>query len=141
MENQIIEHKTAVLAKEVGFDEETVMEYRIPVVNNEERSPSLWKVYSNLCGYYGVEYRGYIAAPEQSLLQKWLREKHNIQIVIVPFAIDSTNENSECKYHLYVNYKQFYAFINLDKNDVTYDSYEEALEIGLYEGLLLIKNK
>lgn len=69
---------------------------------------------------------GYISAPTQSLLQKWLREKHGIHIEI------------------YFNRKKYCVTI-LGNNEVKdmgfeYKTYEEALEEGLFQALKLINN-
>ena len=70
------------------------------------------------------------SAPTQSLLQKWLREKHDIHIII----------------QTGINDKIWYSFqllqisnntILLDKEEM-YNTYEEALEIALKESLSLI---
>ena len=72
-------------------------------------------------------------------IQRWLREEHNIHIVVIPFARDSSNIKSKSDYYVYVNKKQFYGFINITANDKPYKTHEEALEQGLIEALKLIK--
>jgi len=71
-------------------------------------------------------------------LQKWLREVHNIHIEVY-LARDIRNE-----YHIHIagedelsNNSQNLIEKYLDTN--IYDSYEEALELGLKNGLKLIK--
>lgn len=73
----------------------------------------------------------------QSLLQKWLREKHNIDITII------TNWNKEIKsYRVGLSYilnnKIEIWFSRKDTEILEYKTYEEALEIGLYQGLKLV---
>jgi hypothetical protein len=66
--------------------------------------------------------------PTQSLLQKWLREVH--KIVVLVERLESQLDESENKY---------YPVIWRGKDTVGYfDNYEDALEIGLQEGLKLI---
>jgi hypothetical protein len=62
----------------------------------------------------------------QSLLQKWLREEHNIHIMIFP-SLDLT------EYYVDVVSKEDRTFI-----DTPHNTYEEALEQGLVEALKLI---
>ena len=68
----------------------------------------------------------------QSLLQRWLREKHNIHIEIM--ALFPLSETWDVTVFLY-------------KDDISnievgvYKTYEEALEFGLRGAIKLIKNK
>jgi len=111
MKEELVKFETAVLAKEKGFES----------YKNCITFPSTIKDFkkSNL-------------AVTQSLLQKWLREIHNIDIMIIP---------------KYKDLGKFYGCIlevdnkktisNLGSN---FKNYEEALEKGLLEGLKLIEN-
>ena len=65
----------------------------------------------------------------QSLLAKWLREKHNIIIIVDYEGIDGYYY----KFYSYKGMKKFY-----DASNTNYKTYEEALEIGLQEALKLI---
>jgi len=70
------------------------------------------------------------SAPTQSLLQKWLREKHEIIVWAEPF-------NSP-----YICYEPQVLSDKIEedwKTDDVEDTYEEALEIALQNGLKLIK--
>ena len=66
----------------------------------------------------------------QSLLAKWLREKHDIDVII------NTYRNQNQKYYKYFISEKSK---NLIKSEEYYDTYEEAYEIGLQEALKLIK--
>lgn len=82
----------------------------------------------------------------QSLLQKWLREEHKLE-VLVSFSPDwKWNDEDEC---LCVNmgYRVDWGFVGVYKKyekesypleRYGFKSYEEALEIGLQEALKLI---
>ena len=65
----------------------------------------------------------------QSLLAKWLREEHNI-IVLVDY------EGIDGYYYKFYSYKE--GNKNYDASDKNYNTYEEAYEIGLQEALKLI---
>ena len=68
----------------------------------------------------------------QSLLAKWLREQHNIDVWVTPYLDDKKKE-----------YNYMIVNRNIDVYDLIsgneYNTYEEAYEIGLQEALKLIK--
>ena len=79
----------------------------------------------------GFDIENKLPAPTQSLLQKWLRKIHDIDVII-----EVHNE----KYLIMLfkglhnkNIKYYEANISL-----LFDIYEDALEVGLIEGLKLI---
>lgn len=77
------------------------------------------------------------SAPTQSLLQKWLREIHNIFIEV---KLDQT---SAPKFVVEIyQYSYFGNYNKVNQKDWSlYRTYEEALEKGLMEGLNLIEKK
>ena len=66
-------------------------------------------------------------APTQSLLQKWLREKHDIHITITSISQESW------QYHIQKPKDKLG-----DNYEEDFENYEEALEVGLQEALKLI---
>jgi len=122
MKEQLISFETDKLAKEKGFN------------------ISCWNYYgtypneSNTLNESGIKldvnnsYWGY-NAPTQSLLQKWLREEHNIRVFCIPSVVDSVD-----KYWQSVVYRQSQTVFTT--KDIM--KYEEALEKGLQEALTLI---
>ena len=66
-----------------------------------------------------------VSAPTQSLLAKWLREKHNIHLI----AYKNINIDG---------YDWCYITTDGITNINSYKTYEEALEAGLYQALLLL---
>jgi hypothetical protein len=72
------------------------------------------------------------AAPTQSLVARWLREVHGLQVYA-----HSNTKNGEGKYKDYVVYING-AYFN-DARDEEYDTYEKAMEFGLYNALTQIK--
>ena len=65
----------------------------------------------------------------QSLLSKWLREKYDIDVIINTYR----NQNQKCyKYSISEKSK------NVIKSEEYYNTYEDALEVGLQEALKLI---
>jgi len=128
IEEQIIEYETAKLAKEKGF---------IGVVGmiggnnyyNHKGELNGDVIDSLIPKNRGKEEFKSIAAPRQSLLQRWLRETHNIHVQPQKHFHDKGYKIgkipvSEVSYNGPHNKK--------------YDSYEQALEQGLLEALNLI---
>ena len=71
-----------------------------------------------------------------SLLAKWLREEHNIHIVI------SNNNYNKLLNWSFDLHKLPVGIIQMWKrSDDTYNTFEEAYEVGLQEALKLIDNK
>lgn len=68
--------------------------------------------------------------PTQSLLQKWLREKHKIDILVGMF-LDS--------YIVHISYEHKLILKYEGDTIQKFNKYEYALEAGLKEGLKLIK--
>ena len=134
MEEQKVTFETAKLAKEKGFDipyENYYVTYidddDIDLYNYEENRGS------NFAYLRKNENDFEYSAPTQSLLQKWLREKFNIAVMV------SFNDNTSFEY---------YYFIHTDVSKPCSNricslpfktiDYEQALEKGLQEALKLI---
>lgn len=121
MEDQVVSFETAKLAKEKGFDISTNKywcNYYIDEPFNK------WKLLPT--EELSISFMEF-AAPTQSLLQKWLREVHNLVITI------SLGLFSE---------KYSYELSHSDKvYGIEYinGTYEDALEKGLIEALKLIQ--
>jgi len=102
---------------------------------------STHKLYANNVDFeldrWGGGDKNSIAAPAQSLLQRWLREEHNIIISVVPFYNNTTGICTLDGYTFLIFEKESFEAIT---NDEDYKTYEEALEFGLKEALKLIKN-
>lgn len=150
MEDQLISLKTAKLAKEVKFKLATSYGYIGKELHPAKETLSLetdelieageviqdfnkekW-VYDREggecfgCKADNIRYFIAHSAPNQSLLQRWLRELHNVQI------------------SLYKVSNNYYYVIGYDKGFIktsskSYGTYESALEDALQEGLKFIK--
>ena len=107
MEIELISFETAKLAKEKGFN------YKKNLWNIDKDS------FDNL--------------PSQSLLQKWLRDIHKIQI-----SIDNTAITNVFTYNYTI--KWFNHRLHFKSNDleIRYDTYESSVEKSLQEALKLI---
>ena len=158
MEEQIISFQVAKLAKEKGFvdfkginhneidslDRNTkVQEFKFyrcydknPIMNYQKEaklivttvgSSDIWGLVESYLNPSYITQTNYLA-PTQNLLQKWIREVHNIHITIFSQSQESwmyriTKKGQKLEDGLYG--EDFYT-------------YEEALEEGLYQALLLI---
>ena len=144
MEDTIINFETAKLAKEKGFDingqdvfdlknnnkiinfKDLAVQEFIEDVETGYRDKALNYLKEDINrtdDNSDEEY--YLLAPTQSLLAKWLREKHNIHLIAYKnINIDGYD----------------WCFITTDgiTNINSYKTYEEAYEIGLREALKLI---
>lgn len=114
MEEQLIKYETAKLAKEKGFD--------IPC-NNYYHGKDL--IAGTLKLSNSIIAKGTINTCNQALLQKWLREIHNLII-----TIDYVTSKGWC-YRIQINNSNW---------SIYFKTYEEALEEGLIEGLKLIED-
>ena len=105
------------LLKEKGFDELCKYLYK----NNGERYTLASTCYQNICD------DGECLCPTHQMAMAWLRENHNICIIIEPHQYDYINEKNASyicslwqgdNYHEYIESKDF-------------PSYEEAVEAAL----------
>lgn len=144
MKEQLISLETAKLAKEKGFNEPCYAYY--------SESRDLMDHISAFPGYYNVgEQVDILAAPTQSLLAKWLREKHLCYVFIRRECIGS--DEWVFAYQLDWLPKEHWdakrrAIHFKDKDSYNespggtywggWGTYEEALEKGLFEALKLI---
>ena len=128
MEEDIISFKVAKLAKEKGLPQKEFLSKGILYTKDGDLTG--WEPVYN---YSETD----IGIVSQSVLQKWLREEH--EIIIQPDY--DTRDNT---YSVYIDYKPngtHWTFLDFDTvtNNV-YQSYEEALEKGLYEALKIIQD-
>jgi hypothetical protein len=133
MREKLISIKTAELAKEKGFNwycEGGYIQERFLEKNNYSHEFKLILHCDHLVKI--PLHNPYYDAPTQSLLQKWLREVHNLQV----YAFSSTiNEKGEFRdYVVYINNRA----LN-DARDEEFQTYEEAIEFGLLTALKELK--
>jgi hypothetical protein len=124
MTNEIVKFETALLAEEKGF--------------NYMKG----NCYGDNMAYDIGRYRGtliksgdtleYVLAPNQSLLQKWLRDVHEISIKVDDFYF-----NSKLRFDYVVGKLGHQE----ESCSGSYETYEEALEDALIEALNTVKSK
>ena len=125
MKEQLVSFETAKLAKEKGFDWRVTHRYQGEDLisgalynSNDKEEQALWNV-------------ELISVPSQSLLQKWLRDEHNIDVWAQPFVMNNNLPDESYSYFLFKDGSWI-------KDGVDYLDFEDALESGLYEALKLI---
>lgn len=131
MEETLVTFDIAKFAREIGFDWECNTYY------NTFGNPDTYKYYegdgsgvdiNSTCEENDAYNNKVICiAPTQSILQKWLREEHNI--ILIP----DYNVNE---------FKYFYWIITKDEtkecSEYIHKTYEDALEVGFESALKLI---
>lgn len=136
MNDQLITLKTAKSAKGIGFNQRTKYVW----IDQPDFGTKCRKINISL-DITPYEYN----CPTQSLLQKYLREKHGYHIVIIPtitsnwtFKIVKVISEADNDYISGIKsvsdmppYKEV--------NGYDYSTYEDALEEGLYEALKLLE--
>jgi hypothetical protein len=140
MKEQLIDFETTKLAKEKRFDIPVYYHYSENPVNDliilcEPDDPEVGQGWI-LCNYNNKNwtFQKY-SAPTQELLQKWLREVHKIEVYITPSYI----VNGDKKEFTYIIHVEQGEYLECKYQSVgQHKTYEEALEIGLQEGLKLI---
>lgn len=121
MENTTITFEVAKLAKKHGFKQLYVHGY-----------PSVSTGYTKegVLTFITDSHLLYIA-PDQHILQGWLRDKHNIDVWVKPF---DTVRGTE-----YLGYVNFTANRETGRNYKTYAEYEDAFEHSLKCAFELLK--
>lgn len=125
MIDEIIKPETSKLSFEKGFNGYVDSAYLYDTTDGEYLSDDEWEAIMK-DNPNVFEFVGY--APTQSLLQRWLREKHLIIINVAPFWSRGGN-------------RKYSAANSFDKppekafRTKAFDTYEEALEEGLQKAL------
>jgi hypothetical protein len=153
MEETLITFETAKLAKEKGFNVGVNQSYIIYKESyNYDDDPNHRESYKvndieinshyHVNNHKGIDlsnelYEAY-SAPTQSLLQRWLRDVHKIHVDIKEWEL--------IYWYFYIKDGRTSPVkdirIKIDEDSKwEFDSYEEALEVGLLEGLKLVKDE
>ncbi len=138
-EDSHITFETAALAKAVGFDwnSKYYFEYQFiggHMCHDESTMRTVFEGSSATGNRYNIawadnENRRMISAPKQSVLQKWLREVRNM-------SVEVESEDSLKSWGCYIIEKDNSSLTVLNKDGDYFNTYEEALEDGLFNALL-----
>ena len=129
----IISFETAKLAKELGFNEDCSYYWNTSKHNDITGSDRHWlDQFKNDRGYPDAFYNiNEFKAPEQSSLQKWIRENHDIHIYVIAMKYG---------FRLFVSAKGNRNLQAYTEEKCFYVTYEQALEDGLKKALEKIKS-
>ena len=133
MKDELVTFETAKLAKDKGFNK---ILCKFCFVKGHLLHKKLFV--KNL----HREGQDFYVAPTQSLLQRWLREEHNISVDITTDAFTNDTDNTyvyQCVvWEGVIDKEIMLSKVNLS-HEFYEDTYEQALETGLFEALKLIK--
>jgi hypothetical protein len=125
MQEQLISFETAKLAKEKGFNVACNTGYHPD--DGNLLSGNMWKSILR----YKSDRHTY--APTQSLLQKWLRDVHDVHIEIPSLSLSEKSFD-----YIVINSERKRLF---ESSVYSYDTYEEALEAALIKALIVIAHR
>lgn len=123
MIDEIVKFETARLAREKGFPQELGSYHYDHVFDNE-------LTYGRATEQSFSE--DMTAAPTQSLLQRWLREKHDIHCVI---EVGTRNGNNVFEANLRSDSFDDEQIDESESSEYTFNTYEKALEDCLVDAL------
>ena len=126
MQDQLVGLEVAQLAKEKGFFQYCSKRYNKGKLESSPFPPIRFKKDGTPVKVDSNQ----VYAPTQSLLQKWLRENHNLIINVQSIYMDVEASNIS-------GYIYWLTYRSVESR--TFISYEEALENGLLYALKLIK--
>jgi hypothetical protein len=115
MKKELISSETAKVAKKKGFNLPTIACYDI-----RNAKLHMYEKVAAIPYNYNTKEEHFISAPTQSQLQRWLREEHDIIVLVYYGDLGYT-----------------WKIVN-KKEGGFYVSYEKALEGGLFHALKLI---
>lgn len=122
IEEQFVSFKTAKMLKEAGFRELTKTHY--------SNSGQIWE--TAMPADYNDDFNcNTCNRPTQALAARWLREEHQIFIMLTPVIQGWMYDLFDLKKHQYI----------LCNEDAMTESYESAFETALREAIKLIKSK
>lgn len=124
IEEAYVSFETAKLLKEKGFDVKT--EHKMWYVVKQFSTGCHWNSCTYKVGDITREYNDdcCISMPTQQIVMRWLREVHNIFIVIEPHMYDYINEKNSSYVASLWQGDNYYE--NITSKD--YPTYEEAVE-------------
>lgn len=130
MELKIVEFETAKKLKEIGFDLPVDVYYFTP--KTETHLCTNIGVFTNRNGDSDVA-----SAPTQALVIDWLREVHDLEVVLSPFFFDPNSRMYDVKVYKWSEGNGYDFVIECG----VHSNPEKALESGIPEAIKLIKTK
>lgn len=134
MEDKKITTRTAILAKKIGFNQNSGP-WHYKGISGEKWTNNKGGLSGNLDTYVKCS---------QTKLAKWLRTRHKIFVTILdygdgisywPKLVDLENDQKN-SFAERLSYKYF-----KENEKAKFNSYEKALEVGLYDALKIIEKR
>ena len=127
MTEELVTLKTAKILKEKGFNE-----FCKDIINdNGKLMETVYRTNNDLP-------KSFYSCPTQSIAQKWLREIRGVYVYVEP-VIGKRWKLSFCDFNVPTEESDWMENeINKGNGYKVYDTYEEALEAGIQEALMLI---
>lgn len=139
MKEQIVQHETAKLLKEIGFNYPVINQY----IGDKLYLGKDFAICEPIDVNSDAKDRDVYSAPTQSLAQKWLREKYNV-FVETMFIVQETGLDIY-KVGFVIKVKKFIETDSLYDYYLLYEGfnadYEQAIEKGLQEAIKIVKNE
>ena len=120
-----VSFEVAKLLKEKGFNEPCIATY-----NSTTKKFYIEELYLD----WSTQWKSRISAPTHQMAMKWLREIHDIIVVVEPHMYDYINsKTSNYVFCLWYgdNYEEPYSNQHSNIHGTIYNSYEEAVEAAL----------
>lgn len=131
MKEEFVTLETAKMLKDKGFSECVFTFYEADGVDGDMILSETYDYSENFNKRYG-----FLSAPSQSLAQKWLRETKNLHISIIRNACGYGYDICKADNGTHITDGIFKG----TNDGGQWDTYEEALEVGIQESLKLIKS-
>ncbi len=154
MEDELVNFEIAVLAKALGFNEICIDTFnakgepqdRYNITTTDEMMPNAirkaFEATNTELNEIGKQWQAkpFISRPTQSLLQRWLREIHNIYIFVEPVWDSKKEAENPSAKPIYCGW---YVYTQIEKDEIPnyFNTYEEALNEALKECLQLLLAK
>jgi len=131
MEEQLVTFEVARLAKEKGCKLDLYSDDEWHYI--DEEGDLFWCTHDPRSSYPNAER---VVKCSQSLLQKWLRDKHSLYVLLE--ETETLSLKSGIGFYYKIIKVKDREHLRLDYSMYFYKTYEEALEAGLKEALKLI---
>lgn len=128
MEEQLVTFESARLAKEKGCELDLYSDDEWHYI--DEEGDFFWCNHDPRSSYPNAER---VVKCSQSLLQKWLREKRSLYVILE--AVETLSTKSRIGFYYKIIKVKDNEHLGLDCSMYFYKTYEEALEAGLKEAL------
>lgn len=135
MKEHLVSYETAIKFKELEFDDHCNYAYNYPAIKTATTN---YPILTDSVKGVNAEFASYVTAPRLDQAQKWLRDKHSVDVHVRPFF---RNIVEYTKFYVYTvtewkDREDFSSFKEQQNGD--FCTYEQALEAGINKALELL---